>query len=455
MNASRLSSAILLAALLILPACSDVTDVRLLEIESEGVIGGRVFVDLDGSGGPSAPDEPFEGAEVVIVTPSAGVAQRARTDSAGFFIFSEVPVGTYSLTLDSAALGDTLLVIELAGSVVVGPGDSVGVSLGATFPILTLEEVLVSTPGREVFTSGIALNARVNFGDGQVHFAGGTSFLRGIDVDRSPVVAGDSVRVRGRVVVDNGRVALQRVAPFVLVPQARLVLPSETTVARASTADGGDLDAALIRIRDAEITDTTTGVDGHFHFLAYQASDTVEVVVRDFLGLNTSAFRPDTIVRLDRLTGLLSPFDDGSGAVRWRILPRSVADVGLEFRESDLLVSLTLDTAAANVGDTVEVTVIVENVGPLAATASELRVPIPPGIVYVTSATSSGSYSAATGTWSVGDMGVAASDTLALSLEITDGTPRTVGVRAESLGSLLEVDPVSSNNVVVVNLTIS
>jgi hypothetical protein len=130
-------------------------------------------------------------------------------------------------------------------------------------------------------------------------------------------------------VSDNGRPAIDQVTPTVLVSGAALPIPVETTVAAASTADGGTLDAALVRIRTVEIADTATAADGNFHFWAVDGADSVEVVLRSFLGFDTTDFGPG-VVRLAQGTGLLSPVDDGVGIVRWRLLPRAGSDMVLE-----------------------------------------------------------------------------------------------------------------------------
>jgi hypothetical protein len=146
-------------------------------------------------------------------------------------------------------------------------------------------------------------------------------------VERSILSVGDDVRFLGRVVTDNGRQALQSVLFSVLLPEAALVLPQFVDTRTAATADGGDLDAALVDIRSVSVSDTATTSDGHFRFLANDGSGAVEVWVRDFLGLNTSLIPPGTEVT--RVIGLLSPYDDGVGPLRWRLLPRVVDDIVL------------------------------------------------------------------------------------------------------------------------------
>lgn len=450
----RLGALALVGATLAPLACSDVTDVELLEIGGAGVVGGQVYLDLDGSGTPTTPDRTMTDVGVQLISASGTVVETVMADSLGLFVILDVPVGEYRLGLDSLALGDSLQVLDPLSAFTIDPGDTLTRGVGATYPVRTLEDALMGPLGQQVVTSGIALNSRLNFGDGQVHFAGATAFLRGLNVDRSNVAAGDSVRIRGRLVSNSGRPALMDVTPYVLIPQAAVVLPVEVSVAQAATADGGSLDAGFARIRDAEITDTATNALGHFRFWAVRDADSVEVVLRSFLGFNTAQFRPDTIVRLDQLAGLLSPFDGGGGQISWRMLPRAVGDAVLETRTADVFVTASADTAQASLGDTVEVQVVAGNNGPLTAGGARVRDTVPSGLAFVSASVTTGSYDSGSGIWDIGDLAPGAADTLWVRMEVTDGTPRNAVNNAVSLGLVFEVDPTPGNNSAAVVISI-
>ena len=446
---------VLLSTLMIPLACMDASDVVLLEIEGAGVLFGQAFLDTDASGGLSGADTPIAGVEVVLLTATTGqVSDRATTDSLGVFTLVDVPVGSYLISLDSAALSDSLATLDDA-PVTVAVGDTARVNVGVSYPILTLEEALESTVGNRVFTSGIVLNPRLNFDPtGQVHLKGESLYLRTLNMARVGINTGDSVRVLGRVVTDNGRVALDDVTAFRLVPQAELISPVDVSVADGAMAAGGALDAALARVENVEITDTSTAVDGHFRFWAVDGTDSIEVVLRDFLGFNTSVVRPDTILNIRQATGLLTPFDD-AGTLRWRLLPRSPADVTLEFRVADLSVTAAFDTVQASLGDTVEVTVVAANAGPFIARGLEVQDTIPTALSFLSSSATTGSYDDATGVWAIGDLPAGVADTLVIRMEVSDGTPALIGNIAESLGLVTEVDANVVNNGVIVFLTIS
>jgi uncharacterized repeat protein (TIGR01451 family) len=447
----------LMLAMLAPLACDDATDVVLLQIGGSGLLSGQAFLDTDGNGIFNIGDEPLAGVNVVLVTSATAEAvDLVATDSVGTFILFDVPVGSYRLTLDSVALGDSLDILEAASPITVSLGDTAVVNIGATFPVLTLEEALLAPAGVRVFTSGIALNPRVNFDPtGQVHFAGDSLFLRALNVERAAVNTGDSVRLLGRVVTDNGRSALDAVTPFPLVPQASLVTPVDALTGIAANANGGLIDAALVRIQNAEITDTSTTIQGNFRFWADDGSDSVEVVLRGFLALNTAAIRPDTTLRVAQLVGLLTPFTDGTGALRWQLLPRSGLDIALETKFADVSVSVALDTAQASLGDTIEVTVVAANGGPLTATLVQVQDTVPAQMTYVSSSQTTGTYDSGTGIWNIGSIEVGTADTLRVQLEVTDGTPAIIANIAESLGLVFEVDPNTGNDSAAALFTIS
>jgi len=446
----------LLVAALAPWACTDATDVELLEISGSAVLTGQVFLDLDGTRSLSPSDEALDDVEVELRTASTGeVIDVVTTDPLGVFILSDVALGSYRVALASSVLGDSLDAVGRTDPVAVGVGDTIAITLGASFPVLTLEETLEAPEGRRIFTSGIALNPRVNFGDGQVHFSGASGFLRALDVARSSVAPGDSVRLLGRTATDNGRPALSDVTPLILVPQAALPLPEDVSTAAAASADDEALDAALVRIRDAEISDTATMASGNFHFWADDGSDPVEVVIREFLGLNHTAFSPDTVVRLDALVGLLSPFDDGTGTIRWRMLPRGSGDVAFETKAADVAVAVSIDTAQASLDDEVEVRVIVTNAGPLAASGLQVRDTVPTAMTFVSATQTQGTYDDATGIWDIGDLAPGAADTLHVRLEVSDGTPRTFQIVADVRPLAFEVNPnTGGDNRATVALTI-
>jgi uncharacterized repeat protein (TIGR01451 family) len=269
-------------------------------------------------------------------------------------------------------------------------------------------------------------------------------YLRAINVARANINVGDSVRLLGRVKMDQGQPVLGEVTPYILISAATVVIPKEVGTLDAASARDGRLDAALVRIRDAEISDTSTTVDDAFHFFADDGSGRVEVVLRPFLQITTAPLRPDTVVRISRLTGLLVPEQDvTSGSIRWRVYPRGSSDIGLETKFADVAVQVTADTAVASDGDPVEFTLVVSNTnGPLGASRVEVTDSVPEGTTFASYEATRGSYSSTTGIWALDSLAVGAADTLRLRVT-SSGQPIFNRARAKLFN---EVDPNASNN---------
>lgn len=322
-------SASLLAAAL--GGCGDLPfDGGSPTIEATGAVAGSIFLDVDGSGAITTSDRPAPSVRVRLVTQGGlGEVAEAVTDSVGVFRMSSVPVGSFRLQLDSTALSDSLIVTEMDTSpFTLARGDTVIRHIQLAYPTADFEEISSLPPGRRVFTHGIALNQRVPFGDGVVHLRLGDSYLRALEVDRSSLQPGDSVRFLGTTASDQGRPVIRDVRPFILVAQAALVEPVELTSAMAATGgEEGRLDAALVRIRSANILDTLS-VGPDLVVTADDGSGPVEIVLRDFLTIDRAPFRPDSTAFI-QATGLLVPVRSEDGEARWRLTPRAASDLSL------------------------------------------------------------------------------------------------------------------------------
>ncbi len=428
-------------------ACIDATDVELLEVRATGALFGVTFLDANGNGVLDVTDTPLRGVRVVLVAAnSQGVVRQVTADTAGVFRIPDVPVGPYAIRLEGPVLGDSLVVLAAATTVTVEPDDTAQLSLGASYPQLSLAEVRASLPGKRVFTSGIALNPRQPNGDGRVFFQGPNEYLQATSVARAALSVGDSIRLLGRTAVSAGQPVLDAVTPFVLIPQAQFPIPVEVTTGSARSASGGALDAALVRIRDAEIKDTAT-VSNDFLFWAHNGGDSVQVVFRSFLSIPKTNVRPDTIVRVTEATGFLAPFDDGSGNVRWRLLVRSAGEIGYLIKSADVGVTTSFSSTTATTNDTVQIRVTVRNLGPQTATNVVVSDTIPAALTYVSSTATRGSYNPATRTWTVGNLSAGAvADTLRIRVAVTGG-PGVVTNTARLLPLLREVELNSGNNV--------
>lgn len=455
MSARALRSVGSLAAALLIAfvSCTDSSNITLLQVDATGSVFGIVYVDNNTNGTYDGGDGLFAGSTILLTaTRGQTPISSTTTDATGAFRLDDVPVGSYRVGLEAASVGDSLSSATDGIQVVVQRDSASRADFGLTYPTLTFAEIRASASGKKVFTSGIALNPRPNFGDGVVHLQAASSYLRTINVARATITTGDSVRMLGRVGIDNGQVVLDEVTPLVLVNIATIPVPLVRTTGVAAAAGGGDLDAALMRVQAAEISDTST-VDGDFHFWIDDGSGRLEVVFRAFLQVNTSVVRPDTTVRVRDATGLLVPYAEPTGGVRWRLLPRAGGDLVLEVKQADLSVTLSADTTTVHKGDTVTFTVVASNGGPLGATGVQVVDSVPTGLAFVSATATRGSYVAATGTWSLGSLAVGAVDTLRMKAMVTDSLG-TRTARARIGPPLNEVDPVATNNVASLVLTI-
>lgn len=298
-----------------------------LGITATGTVLGTVLFDADGSGGPSLGDQPIAGVRVRLLTPVArDTVLRATTAATGSFRIPSVPVGTYTLVIDTTSVGDSVEVGSLAErTVTLLPADSVAVEALVSFPSLTLLQARSATVGTRVFVRGVAMHALVTFSDTLLHVVDTTAALRATRVRPSGVVNGDEVRLRGRIALRDGQPVLDDVTVFTLGTAFNIPSAPVITTAAAATASAGSLDAALVRLVDVAVVDTQT-VLGNLRVSVNDGSGDL------LLHLDRAAdasFRPpfaagtwDVGRRYD-VVGVLVPLSPGV----WALRPRSSFDL--------------------------------------------------------------------------------------------------------------------------------
>ncbi len=435
-------------------SCKASSGVDLVQVSATGNVDGVTFLDANGNGISDGQDQPLPQVEVVLTATRGGAPVAAdRADGQGFFEMTGIPVGSYRLSLNAASAGDSLSVSGGGASVLVRNDSTSHVGLPISFPALTFEEVLQADPGQRVFTSGIALNPRPNFGDGVVHLQSDTLYLRMTNVARTTIATGDSLRVLGRVARNNGQTILDEVTPFVLVNLATIPVPLERGTGAAASAQGGKIDAALLRVRAALISDTST-VDGNFHFFVDDGTGALEVVVRTFLQVDPSPIRPDTIVRAQSITGLLVPHAEPTGGVRWQLQPRAGSEVVLEVKQANLGIQLQADTLIAQQGDTILFTSVLSNQGPLGASGIQVFDSVPVGLTFVSASATHGTYADTTGIWALDTLALGKQDTLEVRATVSTPLVGTTPARAIVRPPLWQVDPVTSNNTATLVITL-
>ncbi len=293
-------------------------------VTATGSVAGTAWFDADGSGGASPGDAPLVGLPVRLLLPIAhDTIATTRTDRDGRFAFSTMPVGSYALRFDAAALGDSLVIAAGGDSTLtVRPSDSLSVVLRVTYPTLTASQVQAAPLGTRAFVAAVALHARTTFGDTLLHVVDSTGYLRVTRLRTAGVVAGDSLRLRGRIALRDGRRVLDDVTAFGL---GAGLLPAPATITTAQLAAGAVFDAALVRIVSAAVVDTIT-VLGNLQVTVNDGSGPA------LLWLDRSAdaaFRPPFLAgtwdagrRYDVL-GIVVPLAPN----RWVLRPRSAFDL--------------------------------------------------------------------------------------------------------------------------------
>lgn len=322
---SRLRSIGALAALAVIYACGNAGADRTIGITATGIVRGFVYLDANGSGTFDASDAPFAGARVRLVTPIArDTVLRATAAADGSFRSAGVPVGTYALVLDPTSVGDTVVVSGVSGTVTILPNDSVSVNGVAGYPFSSISQVRSAALGTRVFVSAVALHGLATFSDTLLHVADTSGWLRAIRVRPSPVAAGDSVRLRGRIALRDGQRVLDDVTVFVLGTGFIPTAPTVTTGA-ARTAAAGSLDATLVRVLDAAIIDSAT-VLGSLRLTVNDGTGALTVLLDRAADVT---FRPPFAAglwsageRFD-LVGVLVP----SGPGLWSLRPRTAFDL--------------------------------------------------------------------------------------------------------------------------------
>lgn len=320
-----------LIAALALAACDNGGAGRTVEITARGVVAGEVYFDANGSRTRDAADHPFAGAGIRILRiGGVDTVFSATTGVDGRFLVAAVPVGSYAVLVDSASAGDTARVVAPATVfVTLLPDDSAEVSSAISFPLRSVAEARVLAVDERLFVRGIALHARDAFSDTTLHIVDATGTLRATRVRPSgtTVVAGDSVVLRGRIGTRLGQPVIDDVSVFVVGPTLIPTAPTITTAQAATAGVAGILDAALVRLVDAEIIDTAT-VAGNHTMTMDDGSGLVTVILDRVADLGFRAPLPAGLYvptnRFD-VVGVLVPTGTGT----WRLKPRTSLDLTL------------------------------------------------------------------------------------------------------------------------------
>ena len=197
-----------------------------------------------------------------------------------------------------------------------------------SFPTATIAQARLLPLGRLVSVEGVALNSWITYADSTVHMADSTGSIRVTRVQLVNLFAGNRVRMLGVVGFRDGQPVITNATASVL-GDALIPLAPLLSTAIAATADGGRLDAALVRVANAVIADTATVIigipgqlsTGDFVVHVNDGSGPLEVVFDRDSGFQLGAFIPGATLNI---TGLMVPLTNGRD---WRLKPRQASDV--------------------------------------------------------------------------------------------------------------------------------
>ncbi|MGD8277148.1 MAG: hypothetical protein PVH00_03935, partial [Gemmatimonadota bacterium] len=218
-------------------------------------------------------------------------------------------------------LGDSLEVTSGGGEFTLAALDTIRQEVALAYKTVTPSVARTTPQNRRVFLSGIALNAPSAFGDSTVHVTDGTASIRTINVRPAALVAGDSVLFLGRLMTLDGQPVFEVSAQYVRGHVT--VLPDTVTTTIAATADGGAIDANLVRVLNAAITDTITDPAGNRVLTVDDGSGAVRVILSR--NQNWAPVNQFTLGATLEASGVLVP--DPANNTVWVLKPRTRSDV--------------------------------------------------------------------------------------------------------------------------------
>lgn len=315
-----------LAAALLAVGCENAGTGLGISLFPSGTVGVFAYLDRDGSRTYTpALDTVFANARVALL-PVGGTdtARVITTGPTGQAVFSDVPLGRYRVVIDPASIGDTISVqlVDSAAGFTVAANDSIGVLARLGYPEVSIRAVRGLPLGRRVFLRAVVLAGVQSFRDTTSHITDTSGFLRLTRVNLRGGLTGnnpgDSVSVLGVTATRLGLPVLDNVslARFGVRPAP---VPIAVSTGSAATATNGTLDAALVQVTGAIISDTST-VAPDFLVRGSDGSGDLEILLDGNINFFRANFR---IGRSMNARGVLVP--DGLG--RWRLKPRDTGDV--------------------------------------------------------------------------------------------------------------------------------
>jgi hypothetical protein len=293
-----------------------------------------VYLDRDGSRAASSADTVYGGARVALIQRgTTDTVKTAISDLRGVALFTNVSLGEYSVAVASNSLGDSVLVAAVDTSIVQSSNlptasikvrvqdDTTDLIVRLSYPEVSLRQARNLAPGKRVFIRGTILAGVQSFRDTTSHIQDTSAAIRLTDVslrNLSSNPPGDSVSVLGLTSSRAGQPILAQA----VISRLQLRPPPVASIvvtAAAASASNGSLDARLVLVQGALISDTAT-VAPDYTLTVSDGSGALTILMDANINFNRAAFIPGRRVTC---RGVLVP--NGNGG--WSLKPREVNDL--------------------------------------------------------------------------------------------------------------------------------
>jgi hypothetical protein len=284
-----------------------------------------VYLDRDGSRTVTVLDTVFGNARIALLAQGSGDTLRTMlSNTLGIARFEGVPLGQYRVVVVPSSIGDSIQVAAVDSSTIrlVAADTNRFVLARLGYPEVSIRDARGLPAGRRVFIRGVILAGVQSFRDTTSHVSDSSGqirltrvVLRGGLFGNNP---GDSVSVLGVTSTRAGQPTLDNaaIARFALRPPP---IPLAVSTATAATAGGGALDAGLVQITGATISDTLT-IAPDFRIIVSDGSGNLNMIIDGNLQIPRTIFGPG---RSMNVRGVLVP--DGLGG--WTLKPRDGGDI--------------------------------------------------------------------------------------------------------------------------------
>jgi hypothetical protein len=313
-----------LGLLAFLPACDNAGSDLGISLPANRDASAQVVYDRNFDGLPNPGDTTKAGITVRLLYSGTTTVRDAQvTDAFGAVNFFKIPIGSYTIRVDSlAALGDSMVtVLSPANIQVYNSGPPPLITALLTYRNVATAAVRTAPLGRRLVVTGVMLSTPPLFSDTTAFLRDSTGALRltaPTIVGTTFLIPGDSVRVLGTASVRDGQRVLDS-ARVALVVRTGVFPDADTlTSAEAASAGGGTRDADLVFVGATQVLASIPNGAGFLVSLD-DGSGPVEMALDSTLGFLGSPVVPGDSVDV---TGVLVPTGNGT----WRIRPRVVGD---------------------------------------------------------------------------------------------------------------------------------